>query len=430
MINYINNILNDTLKLVAIDSVQSAPTELSPFGDGVGKCLEEVLNIAKSLGYETKNEKGYYGIATIGKGEEFGILGHMDVVPYKDQSWTKKPLGEVINGVLYGRGVLDDKGPMVCCLYAVKKLIDDGFKPKKKIKFIFGGNEESGWKCIEHFNEVDKMPKEGFSPDADFPVINCEKGIVEIKVTLPKPKELLSLTAGLRANMVIDKCLAQIDAELEKSSDINISTTIEDGKTCIKTFGMAAHGSTPEKGDNAFLHTLNYLSETLGGIYTQLNNLLYSIKGEGLGINCSDDKSGDLSLNVGIAKIEQDNLVLHLDIRYPVSFNQDDIVNKVISKFDFANCKVVHFHKPLFVDKNDELVQKLLKAYNTVMETNLTPIAIGGGTYARAMSHGVGFGPVFPGKESCAHEADEHFSVEDFEKSFSIYYEAIKNLCF
>ena len=92
MINYINNILNDTLKLVAIDSVQSAPTELSPFGDGVGKCLEEVLNIAKSLGYETKNEKGYYGIATIGKGEEFGILGHMDVVPYKDQSWTKKPL--------------------------------------------------------------------------------------------------------------------------------------------------------------------------------------------------------------------------------------------------------------------------------------------------------------------------------------------------
>ena len=135
--NYINQILNDTLKLVSIDSVQSDPTELSPFGDGVGNCIIEALKIADSLGFKTRNEQGYYGTAEIGDGEEFGILGHVDVVPYKNQTWTKKPLGEIRDGVIYGRGVLDDKGPMLCCLYAVHKLIQDGYTPKKKIKFIF-----------------------------------------------------------------------------------------------------------------------------------------------------------------------------------------------------------------------------------------------------------------------------------------------------
>lgn len=430
MINYINSILNDTLKLVAIDSVQAEPSSLSPFGDGVGLCIKEVLSIAKSLGFETRDEQGYYGTATIGQGEEFGILGHVDVVPYKDQTWTKKPLGEIINGVLYGRGVLDDKGPIMCCLYAVYKLIQEGYTPKKKIKFIFGGNEESGWKCIERYNQIESMPENGFSPDADFPVIFSEKGILHLKVSLDKPEELISISAGSRPNMVIDKCLATIDRELPKSTDINISSSIDEGKTNIKTYGMAAHGSTPEKGDNAFLHTLNYLSETLGGVYTKLNNLLSSITGEGLGINCEDNKSGALSLNVGVVKIENQRLNLYLDIRYPVTFKFEDILNKAENAFSFAKVEVVSHQAPLYIDKEDKLVQTLLKSYNKVMGTNVEPIAIGGGTYARALKHGVAFGPVFPGKESCAHEADEHFSVEDFEKAFDIYYEAIKVLCF
>ncbi len=430
MINYINSILNDTLKLVAIDSVQAEPSSLSPFGDGVGLCIKEVLSIAKSLGFETRDEQGYYGTATIGQGEEFGILGHVDVVPYKDQTWTKKPLGEIINGVLYGRGVLDDKGPIMCCLYAVYKLIQEGYTPKKKIKFIFGGNEESGWKCIERYNQIESMPENGFSPDADFPVIFSEKGILHLKVSLDKPEELISISAGARPNMVIDKCLATIDRELPKSIDINISSLTDEGKTNIKTYGMAAHGSTPEKGDNAFLHTLNYLSETLGGVYTKLNNLLSSITGEGLGINCEDDKSGALSLNVGVVKIENQRLNLYLDIRYPVTFKFEDILNKVENAFSFAKVEIVSHQAPLYVNKEDKLVQTLLKSYNKVMGTNVEPIAIGGGTYARALKHGVAFGPVFPGKESCAHEADEHFSVEDFEKAFEIYYEAIKTICF
>lgn len=430
MFNYINQILNDTLKLVAIDSVQSEPTNLSPFGDGVGICLNEVLSIAESLGFKTHNEQGYYGTATIGQGEEFGILGHVDVVPYKNQTWTKKPLGEILDGTLYGRGVLDDKGPMICCLYAVHKLIQDGYAPKRTIKFIFGGNEETGWKCIDKYNELEIMPKDGFSPDADFPVINCEKGILHIDMEVEKPDNLELLFGGERANMVIDKAECVINTHLERPTDINLSQSEKDGKISIKAYGTAAHGSTPELGDNAFLHLLNHLSNHLGGKYKKLYNVLYSIKGEGLNINLEDEQSGHLSLNVGVVKTHQDKLQLALDIRYPVTYREDDIFDRVCKAAPFAKFTKAHSQAPLFVDKNDPLVQSLLKAYNDVTGEKQQPIAIGGGTYARAMKHGVGFGPVFPGKLSCAHEADEHFSIADFEKSFDIYYEAIKNLCF
>jgi len=428
--DYINQLLNDTLKLVAIDSVQSEPTPLSPFGDGVGKCLDEALKIAYKLGFETRNENGYYGTATIGEGEEFGILGHVDVVPYKDQMWIRKPLGEVRDGVIYGRGVLDDKGPMLCCLYAVYKLINEGFCPKKKIKFIFGGNEESGWKCIERYNQVETMPKTGFSPDADFPVINGEKGIAHFEITMDKPKELVSLSGGARPNMVIDKAECVIEAQFPKTMDVNLCISYKDNISSIVSFGTAAHGSTPEIGDNAFLHILKLLGENLGGIYGKLNSLLYSIKGEGLGLNIKDEESGELTLNVGVVNTHLDKLTLVIDIRYPVTYSLDYIVNKIQSAFDFAECKLISSQPPLFVEKKDPLVQSLLKAYNNVMGTNLEPIAIGGGTYARAMEHGVGFGPVFPNTRSTAHEADEHFSVADFEKAFEIYYEAIKKLCF
>ncbi len=428
--NYINQILNDTLKLVAIDSVQAEPTKLSPFGDGVGKCLNEALAIAESLGFKTHNEQGYYGTAIIGDGEEFGILGHVDVVPYKNQTWTKNPLGEIDGGILYGRGVLDDKGPMLCCLYAVHKLIQDGYTPKKKIKFIFGGNEESGWECIKKYKELEVMPKDGFSPDADFPVINCEKGIMNIALSVDKPKELESLFGGERANVVIDKAECVYNGSINAPADINLSQSEKDGKTYIKAFGTAAHGSTPELGDNAFVHLIKHLGDNLGGIYKDLYNVLYSTNGEGLNINLEDEQSGPLSLNVGVVKTHLDKINIILDIRYPVSYSEDEIFNRVEKAASFAKCEKLHCSKPLFVDKKDPLVQSLLKAYNDVMGANETPIAIGGGTYARAMQHGVGFGPVFPGKVSCAHEADEHFAVADFEKSFDIYCEAIKKLCF
>ena len=183
---YFSQLIEKTFELVSINTVQANPCSISPFGEGVGKCLQKVEQLCKDFGFKTHNEDGYYVTATVGEGQEFGILGHVDTVPFDAKDWSVNPLGEMKNDMLYGRGVLDDKGPMLACLFAVKELLDLGYKPKYKIKFIFGGNEESGWKCIERFNQVDTMPSIGISPDADFPVINCEKGIVEIYEQQPK----------------------------------------------------------------------------------------------------------------------------------------------------------------------------------------------------------------------------------------------------
>ena len=150
MNSYFEELVKNTLELVSFDSVQAEPCKESPFGIGVAKSLEKILRIADSMGLKTHNEDGYYGTAIIGEGEEFGILGHVDVVPYNAKEWHYKPLGEIKNGILYGRGVLDDKGPILACLFAVHQLLDEGFKPTKKIKFIFGGNEESSCRKLPH----------------------------------------------------------------------------------------------------------------------------------------------------------------------------------------------------------------------------------------------------------------------------------------
>ena len=180
MKDYFEQTVEKTMRLIAIDSVQSAPCPSSPFGEGVAKCLDFVCETAKEMGMSVNNEKGYYCTCDIGEGETFGILGHIDVVPY-DDDWSANPLGEIRDNTIFGRGILDDKGPMMCCLHAVGQLLEEGYRPNCKIRFIFGGNEESGWQCIEHYNQTDIMPARGFSPDGDFPVINCEKGLCRLR---------------------------------------------------------------------------------------------------------------------------------------------------------------------------------------------------------------------------------------------------------
>ena len=145
--------LQKTMQLIAIDSVQSAPCDRSPFGKGVADCLDLVCDTAKEMGMQVHNEGGYYCTCDVGDGEPFGILGHIDVVPY-DDDWSANPLGEIKDGHVFGRGILDDKGPMMCCLYAVNQLLQEGYKPNCKIRFIFGGNEESGWTQGCHINIV------------------------------------------------------------------------------------------------------------------------------------------------------------------------------------------------------------------------------------------------------------------------------------
>ena len=434
MKDYFEQTVEKTMRLIAIDSVQSDPCPASPFGEGVAKCLDFVCETAKEMGMSVNNEKGYYCTCDIGEGETFGILGHIDVVPY-DDDWSADPLGEIKGDMIYGRGILDDKGPMICCLYATHQLLQEGYKPKCKIRFIFGGNEESGWKCIDKYNEVDVMPERGFSPDGDFPVINCEKGLVGYDIYLDVPKGMLSLDGGSRGNIVMSKCACVIDGEICAYDKDKLKAEIKDGKTHITAYGKPAHASTPWEGDNAFWRLLDFLSDKLGGEYTILKEKLCHNDGSGANVKLSDEKSGKLTFNVGVAKIEktangQDKLHLIIDIRHPVTYTKEEILKILQESLGAEQVSVRNFHDPLYIDKDNDLVQSLLKSYNEVTGENASPITIGGGTYARALKCGVAFGPMFPSMESTIHQKDERVSMADFKKMYNVYYTAIKELLF
>ena len=202
-----NQYLDDAVKSIAesirFDSSIAKHSKEYPFGKGAADCLGHFLTLAETLGFETHNYDNYIGEVIFGEGpEEFAILCHLDVVPAGD-GWTKDPFGGTVeDGKIWGRGATDDKGPAVCSLYALKALKDKGFRPRKKIKLIVGCNEESGWGCIEHYNEVATMPETGISPDADFPVIYAEKGILHVRLHFRLNKApFLFLEGGSSANM-------------------------------------------------------------------------------------------------------------------------------------------------------------------------------------------------------------------------------------
>ena len=417
MKNYLDQAVKAISESIKFDSSLSEPLEGAPFGKGAADCLAHFLNLAESLGFETVNYDGYIGEVTFGEGEEeFAILAHLDVVP-AGSGWTKPPFrGLVENGRIWGRGAMDDKGPAVAALFALKKLKDEGFVPKKKIKLIFGLNEECGWKCIEHYNKVAHMPDEGFSPDANFPVIYAEKGILHIRADFPVEKNLFSsLTGGERVNMVCDYCEAipLFPADPQKAKRLGLE--IADGKLISK--GKSAHGSTPEEGVNAILPMLEYFG--LQRILDCLFEDIYELK-------ALKDETGNLTLSPDVISYKDGVLSVLVDIRYPATLP----LSAVTEKLDRFGVKIetVSFQKPLFLDKNNFLVKTLQKVYDDYTGENHEPIAIGGGTYARALKCGVAFGPEIEGEEVTIHQINEYITIDRVKLMLEIYSEAVRQL--
>lgn len=430
MDKYKSEMINSLMTLLAFDGEQRDALPDAPFGKGNADALSYMLSLCKQFGFSAKNLDGYAGVADVGKGEPFGILGHLDTVPVGD-GWVHNPYGEIKDGVIYGRGVLDDRGPMLACVYAVKALLDEGLVPKRKIRLIFGCNEETGWACIDHFNKVETMPDEGISPDADFPVINCEKGIAHL--TYEKHYDgNITFKGGTRPNVVPSLATATLPNTAE-----NLKTVKESGlqyKTdkniiTVTATGRAAHASTPALGDNAIIKLLTALAP-LSADFKEIRDAFANIDGSGAGLKLSDTVSGSLTVNLGIVETTAEKLKFTIDIRYPVTVPETEIINLIDSCLPFYTVSFSRFQQPLYVDKNDPLVTTLLKTYNEVTGQNLSPITIGGGTYARALKKGVAFGPEFPDVESTIHMPEERLPVDDLMKFSKIYKEAIKRLCF
>ena len=421
----------ELIRILSIDSVESEALPNMPFGKGVYDCLISALDTLSRYGFTVKNGNGYYGYGEIGQGELFGILCHLDVVPVTGE-WSFPPFGAVEHdNKIYARGALDDKGPFISTLYALTKLLDEGYVPNKRIRIILGCDEESGWKCMDEYIKNEEMPVLGISPDGDFPVINCEKGIVYHTIRYPKPEKLLSISAGQRANMVPDKAQATVYCSRNITTQClkkDCTYSIDGDYVTIETSGVSSHGSHPENGDNALIKLLDVLRVDFA-FAEDLYKAFSSSDGVGTGLKISDAKSGALTLNLGTANVVDDEIVFELDVRHPVTSTKDFVTDALKSHL-FGKVEQGFFHLPLYVDKEHVLVKTLLKAYNKVMKVDAQPISIGGGTYARVLPVGVAFGPCFPNSKANIHCVDEYIDLTEFEKASEIYYEALKELCF
>lgn len=414
--------LNDTVKtiqeLIRIDSTNQPAEEGMPFGKGAARALQAFLSCAAAMGFETRNYDNYVGEVLFGEGEPFAILAHLDVVP-AGSGWTHAPFGgEIENGKLYGRGAMDDKGPAVVCLYALKALKDEGFQPRKTIKLIVGCNEECGWGCIDHYKQCAEMPKVGFTPDADFPVIYAEKGILHVKFYFPvENAPFTALYGGKGVNMVCDEAFAQCD---ETEGAERYSLRVEDG--LLVSRGVSAHGSTPEKGKNALEPLFAYFARTNEDMRRAQEILFEDI----FGLKNFADETGRLTMSPDVANYGDGILSVCVDIRYPATLPLQavlDVLNKTGVRYE-----EIHHQSALFNPKDSFLIQTLQRVYNEATGERAEPIAIGGGTYARALECGAGFGPQLCGEPVTIHQKDEYISIPHVKFLLNLYRRAVEEL--
>ena len=175
--------IKSIIEIVKIDSVETAPLENAPFGSGVKAALDATLDLAASLGFVTTNIDNYIGYASYGESKNYiCAIGHLDVVPV-GTGWKQPPFsGYVEDGVIYSRGILDNKGPILSCLFALYALKELKLELAHEIRIIFGCDEESGYEDLKYYLSKERPPLMGFTPDCKYPVVYGERGRAIIKI--------------------------------------------------------------------------------------------------------------------------------------------------------------------------------------------------------------------------------------------------------
>lgn len=446
--------------LIAIKSVAEETGGDPPFGEGVHKAFSYMLEKGREEGFVCKNVDNYGGHLDLpGEGERvMGIVGHLDVVP-EGTGWEDDPYsGRIKDGNLYGRGTIDDKGPVIASFYAMKAVKESGVPLKDTVRLILGLDEETNWKGMYHYLSKVSPPDYGFTPDGDFPAIHGEKGILVFdiarKLTPPSGKglELRSMAGGNAANMVADHARALVRdtsgsgydwirkkiADFREARNAKISCRGVGKSFEIRTEGVSSHGAKPEQGVNAisvlmeFLGSLNFVNEDAADFIDFYNKHIgYELDGTSLGCGFSDEPSGHLVLNVGVIQMDTKALSLTINIRYPVTMDAEKVYDSIMPSLDPYNLGIVKgkHEEPIYIPADDPMIVTLMDIYKSQTgDTESKPLVIGGGTYARAMKNVIAFGARFPGEPELGHQKNEYIAIDSLMRMTRIYAEAIYRL--
>lgn len=443
-------------RLVSIGSVEGAPAPGAPFGPGPAAALEAALAIAQEWGLAAQNHEGYVGTADLNGGEDaLHILGHLDVVaPGEGWTVTQPYSPKLVDGLLYGRGTDDDKGPVVASLLAMKAVKDLGVPLKKNCRLIMGTNEESGSGDIAWYFARHPFAPATFSPDSGFPVINTEKGGLKPTFTRRWPVQaelprVSWLHGGIRINVLPGDASAGVEGltmydvqplarDITARTGVKFTFAHEGGVTVIRAKGEGAHAAYPEGGNNALtglVALLCALPLADGPCKTALHDLNALLPhgdylGRALGIAQEEPIAGPLTVTFSLLEVTETGLEGRFDSRAPLCATPENCLEVARAAFEgrgftFEGEQGAPHHVPA----DSPFIRTLLKRYEEYTGLKGECLSTGGGTYVHDIPGGVAFGCTLPGFDTHLHGADERVRVSDLMLSAKLFTHIILDLC-
>ncbi|MTV83280.1 M20 family metallopeptidase [Secundilactobacillus folii] len=423
-------------RLVQHPSSSAEPAQGAPFGQPIRAALDEMMQLCEALGFKTYTDPdGNYGYAEVGEGDSiFGILGHVDVVPAGDPAdWVNDPFKAVVkDGIIYGRGVQDDKGPSIAALYAVKALMDAGVKFEERVRFIFGTDEETLWRGIAVYQQKEEPITHGIAPDSEFPVTYAEKGLQQAYFVGPGTTAFtLQMQHAFNAvpakaeyhGLKLDEVMTALD---------QFGFNYEAESEGITVTGKSVHAMLAPEGTNAVVR----LAMALDKVFPDgpLGLIGRCIQEDATGTNLlgkiADEASGQLTMNISNIEVSEKETRMQVDMRVPVTIDHNDLITRLIqqiAKFGY-HYEDFDYLAPLYVPKDSELVKTLMSVYQRVTGDDTAPQVSGGATYARTMNQCVAFGAMLPGVPDYMHQVNEQWALDKMFTAMTIYAEAIAEI--
>ncbi len=448
--------VEDICRLVRIESVSDTPQAGMPYGVGPAAALNTAMEMARDMGFAVTDYDGYVAAIDMNdKTTQLDILAHLDVVPGGDGWTVTTPFVPVEkDGLLYGRGVSDDKGPAMAALYAMRAIKELGIPLSKNVRLILGTDEECGSSDIAYYYQRESEAPMTFSPDADFPLINIEKGRVHGVLTATWTDEhtlprIISLHCGDRPNIVPQSAEATvlglaaavvlpISKVLSAETGIRYHLTDTGEGLKIHAEGIGAHASTPYLGNNALTGLLDLLcrlplqaDSTMRRLRTLQELFPHGdFYGRAADMDCRDALSGDTTMALTVLHLENGTLRGEFDSRTAISAVRSTTAEPLSRRLKAGGIiPDFHYTAPHHVSAESPLVQELLRCYEMYTGQEGTPLAIGGFTYVHDLKNGVAFGCTMPGFDTRMHGADECMHIDTLLLSGQMFAQAIIDLC-
>ncbi|HYS08769.1 MAG TPA: M20/M25/M40 family metallo-hydrolase [Myxococcales bacterium] len=393
-----------------------------------------------------------------------GLVVHGDVQPVDSAQWTVPPFAGVSrDGVVYGRGAADDKGPLVQALLAMHAVRD--LPRTHTIRLLVGSDEESGSTDIGIYLQSHAPPSYSLVLDSEFPVVVGEKawdGLGVLPADLDpgtgKPWVIEEIDAGLGPSIVPD--LARITLRWQKGTPswgplekrlrgrtpdpgTRLELVRRANRLDVIVHGRAAHaGVNIDGGRNALVSLARIVSGELPDC--ALADLVAFAawaggdrKGVALGLDAIAAPGwGGWAVNVATIRRERQlagKLGLVINLRRPPPLTGAQSRDRLFAKVRRFSPRLVpaeyYFSdEPLIFDRNAKLVRRLMDAYARATGQRPPEAISGGGTYAKRLPNSIAFGMWFPGKPYPGHDADEKVELSELQRGLDVLIEALRDL--